>query len=296
MACFETEVLLRYIDAEIPTDAAEEMRRHMEQCPDCRHAVSALRALIHHLTQLAWADRPPLPSTTGCVDTVLLAAYIDQRLTGRERERVEDHLSRCQDCRDEVQAAEQRLTTVAAVSHPVPAGLLDKAAALGTPSAPAAPPLWFHSLQQLWRWATESFARPQWTWTWSGVAVAASLVLVVALTSWPPTPGPVVQTDPGPRQYGYGFGTATDVQVTSRLPLFPELRSVLIAYTAAPTSADARQRLLAVLSQAPLGLQADRVATIEIKPALQTLVDRTDTPTVQVTLFKDGLLTLGEVR
>ena len=296
MACFETEVVLRYIDAEPPTDAAEEMRRHMEQCHDCRAAMSALRALIHHLTQLAWADRPPSSSTAGCVDAVLLAAYIDQRLTGRERERVAHHLRRCQDCRDEVQAAEQRLTTVAAVSPPVPAGLLEKAAALGAPSAPAAPPLWFHSLQPLWRWATERFARPPWPWTWSGVAVAASLVLVVALTSWRPTPGPVVQTDPGPRQYGYGFGTAADVQVTSRLPLSPALRSVLIAYTAAPTSADARQRLLAVLSQAPLGLQADRVSTIEIKPALQTLVDRIDTPTVQVTLFKDGLLTLGEVR
>ena len=295
MACFEAEVLLRYIDAETSTEEAEEMRRHMEQCHDCRAAVRTLRALIHHLTQLAWADRPPSSSTAGCVDAVLLAAYIDQRLTGRERERVAHHLSRCQDCRAEWQAAEQRLTTVAAVSHPVPAGLLDKAATLGTPSAPAAPPLWFHYIQQLRRWATESFARPQWTWTWSGVAVAASLVLVVALTSWRPTPGPVVQTDPGPRQYGYGFGTAADVQVTSRLPLFPELRSVLIAYTAAPTSADARQRLLAVLSQAPLGLQADRVATIEIKPALQTLVERTDTPTVQVTLFKDGLLTIGEV-
>jgi hypothetical protein len=106
--------------------------------------------------------------------------------------------------------------------------------------------------------------------------------------------GPVVQTEPGPRQYGYGFRTAADVQVTSRLPLSPELRGALIAYTAAPTSADARQRLLAVLGQAPLGLPADHVSTSEIKPALQTLVDRTDTPMVQVTLFKDGLLTMGE--
>jgi hypothetical protein len=78
------------------------------------------------------------------------------------------------------------------------------------------------------------------------------------------------------------------------MPLSPALRNALIAYNAAPTSIDARQRLLAVLGQAPLGLPADQVSTIEIKPALQTLVDRTDTPTVQVTLFKDGLLTIGE--
>ena len=30
MACFEAEVLLRYIDAETSTEEAEEMRRHME--------------------------------------------------------------------------------------------------------------------------------------------------------------------------------------------------------------------------------------------------------------------------
>jgi anti-sigma factor RsiW len=295
MACFEAEVLLRYIDAETSIDEAEEMRRHMEHCHDCRHAVRALQALIRNLTQLAWADKPP-PSTTGCVDAVLLAAYIDKRLTGRERERVEHHISSCQDCFDELRAAEQRLTTVAAVPHTVPAALLEKAAALGTPSAPVEPPLWLHCVQQLRRWATERFLHPQWTWTLSGVAVAASLVLVMALSYLHTTPGPVVQTDPGPRMYGYGFGTSADVQVTSNMPLSPVLRSALIAYNAAPTSDNVRRQLLAILSQAPLGIPADQVSTIEIKPALYTLVDRTDRSTVQVTLFKDGLLTIGEAR
>jgi anti-sigma factor RsiW len=296
MACFEADVLLRYIDAETPPDEAEEMSRHMEHCHDCRHAVRALQALSRNLTQLAWATRQPPPSTTECVDAVLLAAYIDKRLTGRERERVEHHISSCQNCLDELRAAEQRLTTVAAVPHTVPAALLEKAAALGTPSASAEPPLWLHGIQQLRRWATERCARPQWTWALSGVAVAASLVLVVALSYLQTTPGPVVQTDPGPRLYGYGFGTSVDVQWTSRMPLSPDLRRALIAYHAAPTSDDARQRLLAVLGQAPLGLPADHVSTIEIKPALQTLVDRTDRLTVQITLFKDGLLTIGEAR
>jgi anti-sigma factor RsiW len=296
MACFEPEILLRYIDAETPLDAAEEMRRHMEHCHDCRHAVGALRALTRNLTQLAWADRPPPPSPAGCVEAMRLAAYIDKGLTGRERERVEHHISRCQDCLDEWRAAEQRLATVAAAPHTVPAALLEKAAALGTPSAPVEPPLWLHCVQQLRHWATESFPHPQWTWALSGVAVAASLVLVVSLSYLRTTPGPVVQTDPGPRLYGYGFGTSADVQFTSSLPLSPGLRSALIAYNAAPTSDDARQRLLAVLGQAPLGLPADHVSTIEIKPALRTFVDRTDRPTVQVTLFKDGLLTIGEAR
>jgi hypothetical protein len=132
MACFE----------------AEQRRRHMERCHDCRHAMRALRALIHNLTLLAWADRQPSSPPTGCVDAALLATYLDKRLTGCERERVEHHLRRCQDCCDELQAAEQCLTTVAAVSQPVPAGVLEKAAALGTPSAPAAPLLWSHSIQR----------------------------------------------------------------------------------------------------------------------------------------------------
>jgi anti-sigma factor RsiW len=294
MACFETEILLRYIDAETPPDEAEEMRRHMEHCHDCRHAVRALQALIRNLTQLAGADRQPPSSTTGCVDAVLLAAYIDNRLTGRERERVEHHINSCQDCFDELQAAEQHLTTVSAVPRTVPAALLEKAAALGTPSAPVAPPLWLHCVQQLRRWAIESFPHPQPTWALSGIAVAASLVLVVALSYLRTTPDSVVQTDPGPRMYGYGFGTSADVQVTRSMPLSPVLRSALIAYNAAPTSDDARRQLLTVLGQAPFEIPADQVSTIEIKPALHTLVDRTDRPTVQVTLFRDGLLTIGE--
>jgi len=293
MACFEPEDLLRYMDVETPTEEAEEIRRHMESCPNCRHALGALQALTHNLTQLAWTVRQPSPSTTGCPDAMLLAAYIDKQLTGRERQRVEHHIASCQDCRDEVQAADQRRATVAAAPHTVPAALLDKAAALGARNAPTAPPLWSQWVQQFRHWARASFPQPQWTWVLSGVVVAACLVLVIELSHLRTTPGPVVQTDPGPRIYGYGFGAAADVQVNGRLPLSSVLRSALIAYNAAPTSEDARRQLLAVLGQAPLSISGDQVSTIEIKPALQTLADRTDAPTVQVTLFKDGLLTLG---
>lgn len=300
MACPEPEALLRYIDAETPADAGEEIRHHMEYCHDCRRAVGALQALARHLTRLAWAARPPLASTTACVDAMLLATYIDQRLTGPERQRVEAHLSVCPDCRDALQNAEQRLDTVEAAPRPVPAALLDKVTALGTPHTPAEPPLWLYCMQQLAcvsthvrHWATERLPQPQWTWAWGGVVVAAALVLVVALSQLRTTPGPVVQTDPGPRLYGYGFGTPADVRYTGRMPLSPALRSALIAYNAAPTSAEARRQLLSVLGQAPLGLPGAQVAMIEIKPALRTLADRTDLPTVQVTLSQDGLLTIA---
>jgi len=94
--------------------------------------------------------------------------------------------------------------------------------------------------------------------------------------------------------YGYGFGTSVDVQMTSSTPLSPALRSALIAYNAAPTSDDARRQLLTVLSQAPLGIPADQVSTIEIKPALHTLYNRIEGSIIRVTLFKGGLLIIGE--
>lgn len=293
MACPEPEALLRYIDAETPADEGEEIRHHMEYCHDCRRAVGALQALARHLTRLAWAARPPLASTAACVDAMLLATYIEQRLTGPERQRVEAHISLCPDCRDALQHAEQRLDTVAVASRPVPAALLDKANALGTPNTAAEPPLWLYCMQQLRHWATERLPQPQWPWAWGGVAVAAALVLVVALSQLRTTPGPVVQTDPGPRLYGYGFGTPADVRFTGSMPLSPALRSALMAYNAAPTSAEARRQLLSVLGQAPLGLPGAQVTMIEIKPALQTLADRTDLSMVQVTLLQDGLLTIA---
>lgn len=293
MTCPEPEALLRYIDAETTADEGEEIRHHMAYCHDCRRAVGALQALARNLTRLAGAARPQLASTTACVDAMLLATYMDHRLTGPERQRVEAHIGVCPDCHDAFQHAEQRLETVTAAPRSVPAALLDKANALGTPNTAAEPPLWLYCMQQLRHWTTERLPQPQWTWAWGGVAVAASLVLVVTLWQLRTAPERVVQTDPGPRLYGYGFGTPADVRFTGSMPLSPALRSALIAYNAAPTSAAARRQLLSVLEQAPLGLPGAQVAMIEIKPTLQTLADRTDLPTVQVTLLHDGLLTIA---
>jgi len=49
MACFEAEVLLRYIDAETSTDEAEEMRRHCSPCALQRRRQEALDTKLRSL-------------------------------------------------------------------------------------------------------------------------------------------------------------------------------------------------------------------------------------------------------
>ena len=295
MTCPEPETLLQYVDdAASPTTIAE-ITHHMHACHTCRRTIRTLRTLTDHLTQMRHTTGAASATVTGCVDTVLLAAYVDQRLTPWERRRVEQHMSSCQDCSQLVQDALQRLEDVEAALHPVPTAVLDKAAALGTRRRAAEPPLWMSRLQDLRQWVVEGFPQPQGAWAWGGVAVAASLVLMVAVTQWHQRPASEEQVARVPQHNIYGFGVATDVQFTGHMPLSPAVRNALIAYNAAPTSADTRQQLLTVLGQAPLKLPDAQVHTIEVKPALRRLADRTDMPTLQVTLLQDGLLTIGEM-
>lgn len=288
MPCLDLETLLRYVHQDTNQDATEEIRRHMEQCSTCYHALETLHELSSNLTQLA-------PDPAECLDATLLAAYVDQRLMLSERTHVEQHVRRCQRCSDEVQAAEQVLSTTLVMRQTAPASLLARASALGSTSHTPAPARWQTRRQQLQAWAESLVPRPQWGWAFSGAAAAVILAVLVARAPWQTPTGSVVQTTPEQRTYGYGFGTADDVLVAGRVPLSPALREALTAYQAQP-AAETRAPLLALLNAASVAVQESQVAAIELKPSVQALAEpgQAASAAVQVTLFKDGLLVIGE--
>jgi hypothetical protein len=92
-----------------------------------------------------------------CLEEEKLAAYVEQRVAGREKEQVESHLAACRACRDQVgflvRAEEERTLDV------VPAGWLAGARELERPGARA----WMSA------------------WYWGTAATAAACLLLAAL-------------------------------------------------------------------------------------------------------------------
>jgi hypothetical protein len=99
-----------------------------------------------------------------CLDEEELAAYVEQRVAGREQERVESHLAACRDCRDQVgfltRAEEEQALA------PVPAGWLAGARGLDRPGAKG------------WMW----------TWSWGAAATAVACLLVAGALWLRPQP------------------------------------------------------------------------------------------------------------
>jgi len=294
MDCLRLEVLLRYVEAETSPDEAEEIRRHMEQCRYCRQEVGAMQGLVLSLGKLAGSEGHEPRADAECVEVMTLAAYIDQRLPGPERERVERHVANCQTCLDELVAAVQRLEAITGALQPIPARLVEQAVALGTPEPPAAVSRWHPLRHRLQEWMAVLARPPQWVWAGSGVAVAVMLTLYLVLSPLREPTAPVVPPHPGQQPSGYGFGTSAEVLVQGNVRLSRELRSALLAYQEHPTPAS-RDTLLVLLDHASLGLPVEQVSAIEIKHSLQaTLASAQEGQPVQVTLLQDGLLVIEE--
>jgi hypothetical protein len=266
----------------------------MKQCSHCRQAIDAIQTLVLSFGKLAWPEEALPGAHAGCVEAMTLAAYIDQQLTGKERERVEQHLVHCHACLEELIAAGQRLESLAATPQPVPARLIEHAIALEKPGVSTVAPLRPSLRHRLREWAAGLVPSPPWGLAVSGVAVAAMLALSFVLFSPHESTGPLVQTDPGRRPFGYGYGTATEVLAHGSVRLSPELRHALLGYNAHPTSVT-RDTLLALLEQSALQLPAGQVSTIEIKHSLRaTLAAAPEAgPMVQVTLLQGGLLVIA---
>jgi hypothetical protein len=95
-----------------------------------------------------------------CLGEEQLAAYIEQQVSGREKERIEKHLGACGFCRDQVGFL-VRLQEEDA-QEPVPAHWLARARALGSAGSTTRPVL-------AWRW---------------GAAAAATACVALAVTLW----------------------------------------------------------------------------------------------------------------
>jgi hypothetical protein len=126
MDCPENDILLRFVDEEANfIDSA--VQHHIEQCNRCQQEMNAIRAVDESVRQLLRSDR--LVSVTGdqCPDSIILAAYLDGRLSTAERDLMEQHLSRCNVCLDEIVTAAERSDLLSRNPRSVPTNLIQKA-------------------------------------------------------------------------------------------------------------------------------------------------------------------------
>jgi Putative zinc-finger len=132
MECPENEILFRFVDGD-PTSTNRAVERHIEQCGRCQQEIDSIRSLDESVREILRAD--PLVFVTGdeCPDRMLLAAYLDGKLSTAERDSMERHLSCCDVCLDEIVAAAERFDLLSKNRQSLPDFLLEKAVDLGKP-------------------------------------------------------------------------------------------------------------------------------------------------------------------
>lgn len=120
MDCLEFAALLQYIHQEGNPAETQEVQRHIAHCNQCRQDVAAIQSMERRLGRLSWPVDNQALSATSCMGAMTLAAYIDNRLIGPELEQVEQHLSHCQTCLEELIAVGQQLEALEASPLQVP--------------------------------------------------------------------------------------------------------------------------------------------------------------------------------
>jgi anti-sigma factor RsiW len=113
MACDETRRLGAYLDEELPPAERETVAKHLEGCLLCQAELVALRQLRERLSALPRVKAPAAlaAAVAGKVAALPvkhpeagLSGFIDDELSGEERQLVGDHIAACPPCAQEVVA------------------------------------------------------------------------------------------------------------------------------------------------------------------------------------------------
>jgi len=95
--CPTLEEISRYVDGELPPEAAREVADHLRDCPACRQRASELVSARRTLRESSVESSPPSMSP-GCPDEESLLAYADISLCPAERRKIAAHLVSCARC------------------------------------------------------------------------------------------------------------------------------------------------------------------------------------------------------
>lgn len=107
MTCPGRRKLLKYQDNALDQKDYQKIKTHIDQCDKCRDELSFLTAL----QTIIRTDKVPR-RVEGCIDGETLSAYLDNSLHRKERKIVEEHLSQCDYCLNELTSLHEFLNSV----------------------------------------------------------------------------------------------------------------------------------------------------------------------------------------
>src|ERR1044071_8675630 len=139
MDCPDNEILVKYIDGE-PNSIPGEVRRHLEECDRCHDEIESIRKLDSTVGKLMTENQFPSSSSEHRPDAMMLAAYMDGKLSLADRESIDHHLASCEVCLDQIVAVAEWADSAAEKPQSTPAYLLERAIALEPSKNPKSSP------------------------------------------------------------------------------------------------------------------------------------------------------------
>ena len=80
----------------------EELQKHLSSCKECKEEFDIRKELVDLLKEIRPSVRFQTEKTKDCLDTETLNKYKQNKMTEEEVLKIEDHISRCHYCLDEV--------------------------------------------------------------------------------------------------------------------------------------------------------------------------------------------------
>jgi anti-sigma factor RsiW len=114
--CPEFALLSQFLDHELGPTETQQISRHVSTCHGCREQLKEIHQAEEDERAGLLTLRPHIslsPSSDGCLESEIIAAYAQGVLSPPEEQQAEDHLFTCDTCLNEVSAVIRAASTVA---------------------------------------------------------------------------------------------------------------------------------------------------------------------------------------
>lgn len=110
MKCPSIKDILMLEDGESSKEEAKKIKDHMEECSNCQQNTDFLKVLSIAVPQAM--KEIESERTKDCLDDERLAAYLDNKFSEEKKQKIEEHLTECSLCSQEVVSLREMLDSI----------------------------------------------------------------------------------------------------------------------------------------------------------------------------------------